>query len=612
MGGGTVGGEAPIVGTGEAQPAERTASKSISDIVFPLILFDLPTSSDLFVRLAAISYNVLNGSLAWAPFSGSLPYEAGAPGRADCTAGAHSILTRTSTPTRQEVLMPGQLVECIPNFSEGRRPELVAEIRSAIEGVGDVYVLDQHSDRDHNRSVITFVAPPGQVVDAAFAGIAAAARLIDLDHQEGEHPRIGAADVVPFVPISGVTAQDCVELARQLGRRVGDELGIPVYLYEDAATRPDRVNLEDIRRGEYEALKAAIESDPDRAPDFGPPHLGPAGATVIGARAPLIAYNVYLTTSEVEIAKKIARTIRHSSGGLRYVKSIGLLVDGMAQVSINLTDYTRTPIATVVELIRREAARYGVAVHHCELVGLAPQASLIEAARWYLQLDQFEPDQILETRLYEATQGASTSSPDFLEALASGTATPGGGSAAAHVGALGAALVGMVARLTTGKKKYADVEADMKAIAEQADSLRSRLVAAVAHDAQAFEAVMDALKLPKDSDDQKETRAVALEAAIHGAAEVPLEVCRLAVEVLGLAALVAELGNVNASSDAGAAASMARASLEAAGMNVRINANSASDEAAVRAWQDELTELNERAGEYNGRIQQAISERAKI
>lgn len=508
--------------------------------------------------------------------------------------------------------MPGQLVECIPNFSEGRRLEVVSEIRSAIEKAGDVFVLDQHSDHDHNRSVITFVAPPEQVVEAAFAGIAAAARLIDLDHHQGEHPRIGAADVVPFVPISGVTAQECVELAKQLGRRVGDELEIPVYLYEEAATRPDRVNLEDIRRGEYETLKDAIQNDPERAPDFGPARLGPAGATVIGARAPLIAYNVYLTTDDVAIAKKIARTIRHSSGGLRYVKSIGLLVDGLAQVSINLTDYTRTPIATVVELIRREAARYGVAVHHAELVGLAPQASLIEAARWYLQLDQFEPDQILETRLYEATQGSPSDGPDFLEALASGTATPGGGSAAAHAGAVGAALVGMVARLTVGKKKYAEVETDMKAAAEQADSLRSQLVKAVARDAEAFGAVMAALKMPKESDQQKAARAEALEAATHGAAEVPLEVCRLAVEVMGLAALVAERGNVNAASDAGAAGAMAKASLEAAGMNVRINANSASDATAVRAWLDELTELDERAAGYSGRIHQAISERAKI
>jgi glutamate formiminotransferase len=291
------------------------------------------------------------------------------------------------------------LVECVANFSEGRRQDVIDAIVQAVGGVAGTAVLDVHTDADHNRSVVTFAGEPESVLESAYAGIATAARLIDLDEHQGQHPRIGAADVVPFVPLSGITLEECAALARQLGERVGRELQIPVYLYEAAATRADRVNLADVRRGEYEGLRDAILNDPDRAPDYGPSRLGKAGATAIGARLPLIAYNVYLNTSDVEIARKIAASIRYSGGGLAHVKALGLLVNGRAQVSMNLTDYTRTPVARVMEMIRSEAARYGVAVVSSELVGLIPQAALIEAARWYLQLDDFSADQILEERL---------------------------------------------------------------------------------------------------------------------------------------------------------------------------------------------------------------------
>lgn len=294
-----------------------------------------------------------------------------------------------------------KIVECVPNFSEGRRQPVIDAIVAAIAGVSGVHVLDVQSDADHNRTVVTFVGSPEAVVEGAFQGIATAAQLIDLNHHRGEHPRIGAADVVPLVPVRGVTMEECVALARQLGRRVGEELGIPVYLYEEAATRPDRRNLADIRRGEYEGLKEEILTNPDRAPDFGPARLGPAGATVIGARTFLIAYNVFLTTDNVEIARRIAQAVRHSSGGLRYVKALGLLVDGKAQVSMNLTDFRRTPVHRVVEMIRREAARYGVSIERSELIGLIPQQALLDAAQWYLQLDGFTPDQVLENRLQE-------------------------------------------------------------------------------------------------------------------------------------------------------------------------------------------------------------------
>jgi glutamate formiminotransferase len=303
--------------------------------------------------------------------------------------------------------MSHQLVECIPNFSEGRRLEVVQAIEDAVRAVPDVLILDRHSDPDHNRSVITFAGTPTAVVDAAFVAIAKAAQLIDLSTHQGAHPRLGAADVVPFVPLQGITIEKCAELAHTLGKRVGEELGLPVYLYEAAATRPERIRLEDVRRGQYEALKTAIETDSTRVPDFGPRELGKAGAVIIGARQALIAFNVYLSTNDAAIAQKIAAAVRHSSGGLRYVKALGMLVGGRAQVSMNLTNYKRTPLARVVEVVRREAARYGVQVQRTELVGLLPLEALVEAARWYLQLEDFSSDQILEMRL-QAARAAKT------------------------------------------------------------------------------------------------------------------------------------------------------------------------------------------------------------
>ncbi|HEY57862.1 MAG TPA: glutamate formimidoyltransferase [Anaerolineae bacterium] len=507
-----------------------------------------------------------------------------------------------------------RLVECIPNFSEGRRMEVVEQILDAITSMEGVVVLDRHSDPDHNRTVVTFVGPPEAVDEAAFRGIARAAELIDLNQHEGEHPRIGATDVVPFVPIEGVTMAECIEMARRLGKRVGEELGIPVYLYEKAATRPERENLENIRRGEYEALKEEIGKHPARDPDFGPARVGPAGATVIGARDPLIAFNVYLTTDDVSIASKIARAVRHSSGGLRYVKALGMLVEGRAQVSMNLTNYRKTPIARVVELIRREAQRYGVAVHHSELVGLAPQEALIEAARWYLQLDAFEPEQILERRLYSALQEKplpETPEPTFLDELAAGTPTPGGGSAAAYTAAAGAALVAMVGRLTVGKKKYKAVEPQVWPILERAEEVRRELEALVSEDAAAFEAVMAARRLPKATEEQKAARQQAILEATRKAAQVPLRTARLAAEVLDLAGQMAAIGNLNAVTDAGTAAALAHAALTGATLNVRINSLDLPAEEA-RALLDEVHALVQQAETRYAEVMRTVHTRAGL
>lgn len=295
-----------------------------------------------------------------------------------------------------------RVVEAVPNFSEGRRPEVIQSIVDAYNAVEGARVIDYSSDRDHNRSVVTIVGSPEAVSEALFRGIAMAAELIDMDAHEGEHPRIGATDVVPFIPIQKVTMAEAVQLARDLASRVGNELGIPVYLYAKAATRPDREVLSNIRRGQYEGLRQDLDAGKeDRLPDFGPAKLGKAGATVIGARPPLIAYNIYLTTTDVAIAKRIARAVRYSSGGLRNVQAMGVEVEGQAQVSMNLLDYTKTPVYRVTELVRREAAHYGVTIKSAELIGLIPQQALLDAAQWYLQLANITPESILENHLHD-------------------------------------------------------------------------------------------------------------------------------------------------------------------------------------------------------------------
>ena len=504
--------------------------------------------------------------------------------------------------------MSQRIVECIPNFSEGRRPEVVQAIVASIQSVDGVTLLDQSSDADHNRSVITFVGSPEAVEAAAFAGIAKAAELIDMTKHSGEHPRMGATDVVPFVPISGVEMQDCVKIARRLGKRVGSELGIPVYLYEDAATREERRNLENVRRGEYEGIRDSIATDPARQPDFGPAKLGSAGAVAIGARQPLIAYNVYLNTDDVKIAKNIAKKVRTSSGGLPFVKGAGFLVDGKAQVSMNLTNFRQTPVAQVVDLIREEAAREGTSILKSELIGLIPQEALEDAAAYYLQLEDFNRQQVLERRMQTA-QKAGDSQLSFIESLASASPTPGGGSAAAYAGALSAALVAMVARLTLGKKKYAEVESQMAGLVSRADGLRAEFLSAVQKDADAFDAVMSAMKLPKDSAEQKSARGKAIEDAMLEAARRPLEVARMAVDCLALVREAARLGNINAISDAGSAAALAQACLSGSGLNVRINVHSLKDSNYGASLLNELRTLEKQASDLEKEIRVQIQTR---
>src|SRR5262250_2213524 len=348
------------------------------------------------------------------------------------------------------------LVECVPNFSEGRDKAKVDAIVEAMKIPG-VYLLDREMDADHNRCVITLVGEREPIQEAVIRGVGKAAELIDLTKHQGAHPRMGAADVVPFIPIDGVTIEDCVAMAQHVGAEIWRRFQIPVYLYEAAARTPERTNLENIRRGQFEGIRDEIATNPARRPDFGDPRVhSTAGATVVGARKFLIAYNVFLNTPDVDIAKKIAKAVRASNGGMRFVKGAGFLVRGQAQVSMNLTDFEQTPIHRVFELVKREAERYGITPVSSEIVGLIPKKALEQAAEWFLQVENFDSSLILENRLAGvmsgkvAVGGLRAGVEPFIEQLAQATATPGGGSAAAAAGAMAAALGEMVAGMSRG------------------------------------------------------------------------------------------------------------------------------------------------------------------
>ena len=464
------------------------------------------------------------------------------------------------------------LVECVPNFSEGRDAATIAAIEAAIAGVDGAHVLDVSSDPSHNRTVITFVASLGAAVPAALAAMHVARDRIDLTRHQGEHPRIGATDVVPFIPLDGTTMVDCIALARELGRRAWDELSVPVYLYERAATTPQRENLADVRRGEFEGLREEVRTSAARRPDFGNAELhATAGATAVGARPFLVAYNVYLgDKSNLVVAKAVAKAVRGSSGGLRYVKGLGLEVDGQAQVSMNLVDTESTPLHRVFEFVRNEAAAYGVVPTWSEIVGLVPERVLLDAGARHIALRGFSRSMLLEHRVRDAVAGGEALDA-FVGRVASPVPTPGGGSVAALAGALGAALAGMVAGLTVGKKKYAGVEGEMRDIAVTASEYQHQLQAFVALDANAYERVRAAYAMPTEPAESAATRAAAIREATLHATKVPLETAVAAARVAELAAAVAERGNSNAASDAAVAGLLAEAACKGAAFNVKIN-----------------------------------------
>jgi glutamate formiminotransferase / formiminotetrahydrofolate cyclodeaminase len=517
-----------------------------------------------------------------------------------------------------------RLVECVPNFSEGRDRGVIDAIAQALGSVSGVKLLDVDPGADTNRTVYTLVGPPDGVAEAAFRGARRAAELIDMTAQKGAHPRMGALDVCPFIPVSGITMAECADLARTVGRRIGDELQIPVYFYEHAAASEERRSLANIRAGEYEGLAAKLR-DPAWAPDAGPARFNArSGGTVVGAREFLLAYNVNLNTLDRRLANEIALSIREGGrakrdakgeivrdaggtsikipGRLKAVRAIGWYIEQyrQAQVSINLLDYNTSPLHVVFETAREEAEKLGLIVTGSELVGLTPLAPIVEAGRYFLRkqgksagvperelieiavrsmgLDSvapFEPGKkIIEYHFTPAAPLVGMPVTRFVDEVSTESPAPGGGSVAALMGSLAAALATMVASLTVGKKGYESAWTALAELAEQGQGIKAKLVRAVDDDTDAFNRVMDAMRLPKGTPEQAAERARAIEDANKAAAEVPLQTARLSLEAIRLADAAARTGNRNSASDAGVAALAGRAGVEGAVLNVLINLGS--------------------------------------
>jgi len=502
-----------------------------------------------------------------------------------------------------------RLIECVPNFSEGRDPAKLDAIVSAMSAVSGVYVLDREMDADHNRSVITLAGEPDAVAEAALRGIGKAMELIDLTKHTGAHPRVGATDVVPFIPIQGVTIEDCVALAHRTGHEIWARYRIPVFFYEAAARRPDRVNLENVRRGQFEGLRQEMKHNHDRQPDVGEPKLHPtAGVTVVGARKFLIAYNVNLNTSDVAIANKIAKAIRFSSGGLRYVKSMGveLKARNLAQVSINLTDFEQTPMHRVYEMVKREAERYGAAPVGSEIVGLIPKKAMEMAADFFLQLEDFSPAQVFENKLADALSGvpleahkdgklANLARP-FLEAVAAPTATPGGGSVSALAGALAAALGQMVAGLSRKKKSQAAYADRLSAELDSLRRIADELAEAIDRDAASYDAVMAAFKLPQGNAQEVQKRESSIQAATKQASDVPLAVAGHTVALFERLGQLDAIAAASMRSDLEVARYMAAAGARGALANVEINLDGITDSDYVAETRSKIAALRERLG----------------
>ena len=556
-----------------------------------------------------------------------------------------------------------QLVECVPNFSEGRDRALIDQIVAAMAAVKGVKVLDVDPGADTNRTVVTLIGEPAPVSEAAFQGIRKAAELIDMSKHHGAHPRIGATDVCPFVPVSGVTMADCAELARGLGRRVGGELGIPVYLYEAAAATPRRQNLADVRAGEYEGLEEKLR-DPEWKPDFGPAEFhARAGATVIGAREFLIAYNINFNTRDAALVNDIALEIREKGrlkkdakgaavkdekgekvfvpGKFKSVKAIGWYIDqyGCAQLSINFTNYKISPVHEVFVEVCKQAEARGLRVTGSELVGLIPKQALLDAGTFFLarqgkptgvpeeerihiavkslgltDLTPFDPQKKIIEYSVEADNPPRLQRMnlrEFTNELSTDSPAPGGGSVASLAGALAAGLAAMVSNLTAGKKGYEAHRELMLRVGVEGQRLKDEFLYDIDRDTDAFNEVMAAMKLPKKTDEEKAARAAAMEAANKGATLVPLGVLQRCVPALELVREMARHGNRNSISDAGVGGLMGRAAAEGACYNVLINLKGLEDKAFVeqtRAAADSaLAQANALAGEIAVLVKEELS-----
>jgi len=552
------------------------------------------------------------------------------------------------------------LIECVPNFSEGRDRAVIDGITAEISATEGAVLLDVDPGRATNRTVVTFAGPPEAVLEAAFRAMRKAAELIDMTRHRGEHPRMGATDVCPFVPMQGATMEDCVRLAERLGRRVGDELGIPVYLYGEAAHGPERRRLPDIRQGEYEALPEKLQ-DPAFAPDFGPARFNPrSGATAIGARPFLIAWNLNLNTRDRKLANRIAAELRETGklerdsvgnvvrdvdgnacrvpGRFSELQGGGWFIEeyGRAQISFNLMDYKVTGLHEVFDAACAEGDRIGVRVTGSELVGLVPLEALLDAGDHYLarqgrtsgvpqlerihtavlslglsELARFDPrEKIIEYRYHGAPRGLKAMRlTEFADELSSDSPAPGGGSVAALCGALSAALSSMVAALTWSKTGMEGVRPAMQEIGVSAQALKDWFIDAVDLDTDAFNGVIAARRLPRGTDEERRAREAALERANQAATRVPLSVLAKSVEALELARAVAERGNPASLSDAGVAAACALAAAEGASLNVRINLPAVADRPAaeqMRSSSDSLLDAARRLAESTRELVDAV------
>jgi glutamate formiminotransferase/formiminotetrahydrofolate cyclodeaminase len=542
-----------------------------------------------------------------------------------------------------------RLIECVPNFSEGRDQAVIDAITSQIETVEDVKLLDVDPGRATNRTVVTFVGPPHEVIEAAVRAIAKATELIDMTQHSGEHPRFGATDVCPLVPVSGVTMDEAVHYAHELGRRLADEVGLTIYCYENAARVPERRNLADVREGEYEGLAARLQ-DPAWKPDFGPATFNPrSGATAVGARGFLIAYNVNLNTTSTRRANAIAFDVRERGrvkrvghpltgeieldengvevwipGSLKRVKAIGWYIDeyGVAQISMNLTDIGVTPVHTAFDEVRARADARGVYVTGSELVGLIPLDAMLEAGRHYLRKQQrstgvadselikiavkslgldelapFDPrEKIIEYAIEDRLDRlVDLSVLRFVEETASESAAPGGGSVAAALGALGSALGTMVANLSSHKRGWDERWEEFSTWAERGKACHEELVTLIDADTDAFNGIMAAFGMPQESAAEQAERAEAIQAATREAIEIPLRVMEVSLASMDVIAAMAELGIAASVSDAGVGALCARSAVMGAYLNVRINAETLRDESQAAVYVRRGRELQDQA-----------------
>ncbi len=552
-----------------------------------------------------------------------------------------------------------KLVECVPNFSEGRDKSILDQITAVIKSVKGVTLLDVDPGADTNRTVYTMVGSPEVVVEAAFQAIKKAGEIIDMSKHHGAHSRMGATDVCPFIPVSDMTMEECVELANQLGKRVGEELDIPVYLYEYAAKSEERKNLANIRKGEYEALPEKMK-DPNFKPDYGRQYFNEkSGATVIGAREFLIAYNINLNTRDKKKAHKIALEIREMGkfkrdskgkivkdqngnkvrvpGLFKHCKAVGWYIDSYncAQISMNLTNYNITPAHIVLDKVRELAGEAGIQVTGSELVGLLPKAALIQAGKYYLKklgesaglpeemiiktavqsmglndLYKFENDKkIIEYAIENPDKLANLSLKEFCDELSTDSPAPGGGSVAALSAAISGALTSMVSNLTIGKKGYENFDKEAKILAEEGQKIKEDSLYEIDNDTQVFYTMMDALRLPKKSKEEKEIREKAVQEATKNAILVPFNTLKIAKKSVELANKISKIGNKNALSDAGVAAITANAAAKSAFLNIKINMGSIKDEDFKNSILNQASQILEEINQIALKVENDILEK---